>query len=80
LLLCMLLLCISIAYGQNQNKPAQTTNKGAFYTDVYPNLFKKAGYSQSDIDAKVATAYHDIFEGPNRVYFEVGDSMAYVSD
>jgi oligosaccharide reducing-end xylanase len=25
-------------------------------------------------------AYHDLFEGPNRVYFEVGDSMGYVSD
>jgi oligosaccharide reducing-end xylanase len=40
----------------------------------------EAGYSKAAIDQKVAKAYHDIFEGPNRVYFEVGDSMAYVSD
>ena len=44
------------------------------------NLFKKAGYSQSDIDHKIEKAYSAIFEGPNKIYFEVGDSMAYVSD
>jgi oligosaccharide reducing-end xylanase len=44
------------------------------------NLLLQAGYSQAEIDQKVAKAYHDIFEGPNRVYFEVGDSMGYVSD
>lgn len=46
----------------------------------YINLFLEAGYAQSDIDHKVASAYHDLFEGPNRIYFEVGDSMGYVSD
>lgn len=44
------------------------------------NFFREAGYSQADIDKKVAKAYYDVFEGPNRVYFEVGDTMAYVSD
>jgi len=44
------------------------------------NLFKTAGYSDAQIDQKVNKAYHDVFEGPNRVYFTVGDSMAYVSD
>ena len=44
------------------------------------NLFREAGYRQSDIDAKVDKAWRDLFEGPNRVYFEVGDSMGYVSD
>jgi oligosaccharide reducing-end xylanase len=55
-------------------------SKGAFYTNNYPNTFKLAGYSEADINAKVAKAYHDLFEGPNKIYFEVGDSMAYVSD
>jgi len=44
------------------------------------NLFREAGYTQSAIDQKIAKTYHDIFEGPGRIYFEVGDSMAYVSD
>lgn len=47
---------------------------------AYRNLFIEAGYSQSDIDAKVQKAYYDLFEGPNRIYFEVGDTMAYISD
>ena len=28
----------------------------------------------------MAKADHDVFEGPNRIYFEVGDSLGYVSD
>ena len=54
--------------------------KGARETVKYRNVFLDAGYKKADIDAKLVKAYHDVFEGPNRVYFEVGDSMAYVSD
>ena len=54
--------------------------KRAWETGIYRNVFLEAGYKQKDIDAKLTKAYHDIFEGPDRVYFEVGDSMAYVSD
>jgi oligosaccharide reducing-end xylanase len=44
------------------------------------NLFLEAGYRQADIDRKLQKAWSDLFEGPNRIYFEVGDSMGYVSD
>jgi len=54
--------------------------KGARETGKYRNVFLDAGYKKADINAKLAKAYYDVFEGPNRVYFEVGDSMAYVSD
>jgi oligosaccharide reducing-end xylanase len=54
--------------------------KGARVTGKYRNVFLEMGYSQNDIDTKLAKAYFDLFEGPNRVYFEVGDTMAYVSD
>ena len=54
--------------------------KGAWETGEYRNLFLEAGYSQAAIDAKLEKAYYDVFEGPNRVYFEVEDSLAYVSD
>ena len=54
--------------------------KGAVETGKYRNVLLEAGYKQTDIDAKLAKAYHDVFEGPNKVYFEVEDSMAYVSD
>jgi len=55
-------------------------DKGAWETGKYRNVFLDAGYAQEEIDAKLKKAYHDVFEGPDRVYFEVGDSMAYVSD
>jgi len=54
--------------------------KGANTTGKYRNLLLEAGYSQKEIDGKLAKAYSDLFEGPNRIYFEVGDSMGYVSD
>ena len=54
--------------------------EGAWITGKYRNVFLEAGYNQADIDAKLAKAYSDVFEGPRKVYFEVGDSMAYVSD
>ncbi len=54
--------------------------KGAHQTGKYRNVFLEAGYKQADIDAKLAKAYYDLFEGPERVYFEVEDSLAYVSD
>lgn len=54
--------------------------KGAWITGKYRNVFQEAGYKQNEIDAKLDKAYYDVFEGPNRIYFEVGDSMAYISD
>ncbi len=65
---------------------AQTGNEkknpksAAAITGKYRNYFKEAGYQQPDIDKKLAKAYYDVFEGPKRVYFEVNDTMAYVSD
>ncbi|WP_240928424.1 glycosyl hydrolase family 8 [Maribellus sediminis] len=59
---------------------AQAAKKGAYYTGKYPNIFLKAGYSEEEIQAKLDKVYSDLFEGPNRIYFEVGDSMGYVSD
>lgn len=38
------------------------------------------GYKQADIDKKVNEVFNDVFYGKNKVYFEVGDSMGYVSD
>jgi len=71
-MICALSFCISKVYAQK--------SKGAFYTNDYPNFFREAGYSQKDINAKVDSAYYDLFKGAKKVYFEVGDSMAYVSD
>ncbi|MEO5681265.1 MAG: glycosyl hydrolase family 8 [Chitinophagaceae bacterium] len=63
-----------------QNKKSSSGHAAAFQSGRYRNVFAEAGYNQSAIDEKVDKAYKDLFEGPQRIYFEVGDSMGYVSD
>lgn len=75
LITCCLLAGAWMAYGQS--KP---WTQGAFETGKYRNLFAEMGYKQADIDAKLQSVFNDLFFGKDRVYFEVGDSMAYVSD
>ncbi|MHC0442557.1 glycosyl hydrolase family 8 [Flavobacterium sp. 3-210] len=65
-----------LVISQNKKKEGKAESK----TPQYRNLFKEAGYNQNDIDKKLAKAYYDVFEGPNKVYFEEGDSLGYVSD
>ncbi len=86
-MLMVLFLVLSACTSDKNKEDIKDTNgkmipweKGAHETGKYRNLFLEAGYKQEDIDAKLAKAYYDVFEGPNRVYFEVGDDMAYVSD
>ena len=54
--------------------------KGAFETRKYRNVFVEAGYSPEEVDRKVNEVFEEVFFGPDKVYFEVGDDMAYVSD
>jgi oligosaccharide reducing-end xylanase len=65
-----------LAISQSKKKIEKSESK----MPQYRNLFKEAGYSQTEIDKKLAKAYYDVFEGPNKVYFEEGDSLGYVSD
>lgn len=79
LIAVMILVVCSIpvvVFAQKKKKESAS----AALSGQYPNLFLQSGYSQSAIDQKLAKAYYDVFEGPNRVYFETGDSMAYLSD
>jgi oligosaccharide reducing-end xylanase len=82
-ILLMAALCL-VAIGLNaQNKKKQEimdASNASFHTGQYRNIFLEAGYTQAEIDKKVENVYKDLFEGSNKIYFEVGDSMAYVSD
>ena len=79
LLLFSLALLSAFVMAQKANRKKEN-RRPAFESGIYRNLFHEAGYNRADIDKKVATTYHDVFEGPNRVYFEVGDTMGYVTD
>ena len=54
--------------------------EGAFTTGKYRNVFVDMGYKPAEVDAKLKEVFNDVFRGPNRIYFEVGDTMGYVSD
>lgn len=54
--------------------------KGAFETHQYRNLFAEMGYPQQEIDAKLKQIFHEVFEGPDKIYYEEGDTMGYISD
>ena len=44
------------------------------------NVLVELGYSPAEVKAKLDEVFNDVFFGPNKVYFEVGDTMGYVSD
>jgi oligosaccharide reducing-end xylanase len=80
LALMMSALLPGIAVSQSKGLKVWKISKPAIESGIYPNIFKTAGYSQVAIDQKIANAYKTVFEGPDRIYFTVGDSMAYISD
>jgi oligosaccharide reducing-end xylanase len=79
LLLIVAMVFFDCVFAQKkQNKKAQ--GQAAFYSGNYRNVFSEAGYKQKDIDEKIVSVYHQLFESPGGIYFEVEDSMGYVSD
>jgi len=84
LLLQILILINGVTRAQDCTIPVedkrgkmQPWSEGASQTGTYRNLFLEAGYSQEAIDDKLEMAYHDLFKGPDRVYFEVEDSLSF---
>ncbi|MBQ6064070.1 MAG: glycoside hydrolase [Prevotella sp.] len=55
-------------------------SKGGFETGMYRNLFVEMGYNEEDVNAKLKEVFNDVFHGSNKVYFEVGDTLGYISD
>jgi len=55
-------------------------DKGAFETGEYRNLLAEMGYKKKEINARLDQIFTNLFEGPQKIYFETGDSMAYISD
>jgi oligosaccharide reducing-end xylanase len=80
ILLFFTLFALGIFQVSGKKHKTSGNSKNEFLTGSYRNIFHEAGYNQSEIDRKIKNAYEDLFTGPNRIYFEVGDSMAYVSD
>ena len=79
-LVYLILLFSSMQLSNCTSSSLKPWDKGAFETGEYRNLLAEMGYNQSDIDNRLEEVYFNLFEGENKIYFEVGDSMAYISD
>lgn len=73
---------VTVKYPFNTAKPVLPT-EGAFYTGKYRNLFLEAGYTEAQVNQRLADLWHTYFEGDEdneRLYYEVPDGMAYILD
>ncbi len=69
---------LSSCGGSQNNEPWA---KGGIETGKYRNYFAEMGHSQAEIDAKLQEVFNEVFVNEDtKVYFEVGDSLGYVSD
>lgn len=89
ILLCLVLLvllaaCQPVALREEVAPAVSTTVSGAYYSDTYPNLFVDLlDKSPAEVDAKIDAAWQQLFYGNDareRVYYPVGEEMAYVMD
>lgn len=76
----ILLILLIFTTGSVAQKLASPWDQGALQTKKYRNLFMECGYSQQSINTKIDDAFDGLFYGPDKIYFEVGDSLAYISD
>ncbi|SEK58278.1 glycosyl hydrolase family 8 [Paenibacillus sp. OK003] len=58
------------------------TDKGAFYTGTYRNLFLELGYDDSEITAKLEETWTELFYGETdtRIYYPMGEDKGYFLD
>ncbi|WP_245601939.1 glycosyl hydrolase family 8 [Xylanibacter oryzae] len=82
-LLSIMIACPALVAEARQPDTSQMHSpwtKGALETNSYRNLFVEMGYSKKQVDAKLKEVFNDVFYGPHKVYFEVGDSLGYITD
>jgi oligosaccharide reducing-end xylanase len=66
---------------------AKKASAGAYFTDKYPNLFLRSGHTESESQAKIETAYQQLFHGDpeqQAVGFDAGSNangpLMYITD
>ncbi len=84
-LVLMVLMIPLIGWGVQAQSSSSSSEEGegAFYTGEYPNLLSEWGLSDEEIQARIDTLWDQLFYGSDttqRVYYPVGDDMAYILD
>ena len=73
---------VTVRYPFNTAEP-ELPARGAFYTGKYRNLFHEAGYTEAQVNQRLEDLWDTYFEGDldnERLYYEVGNDMAYILD
>ena len=63
-----------------EGKPIPPYTQGGMQTGRYRNYFAEMGHTPDEIDRRVDSVFQEVFFGPRRVYFEIGDTLGYISD
>jgi oligosaccharide reducing-end xylanase len=84
MLILPLILAVVPARAQSDYPPAPVPpTTGAFFTGEYRNMLKDWGKSDEEIQARIDAVWDQLFYGNDateRVYYPVGDDMAYMLD
>ena len=58
-----------------------STDSFAHYPDSRPpSVFERLGYGREDILSRLERNWYEMFEGPNKIYWESDDDLGYVMD
>jgi len=83
-MLRLMLLSLVLAVGLSTlPASADETPTGAFFTGEYPNLLHEIGLTDDEIQARIDAVWNNLFYGDDateRIYYPVGDDMAYIID
>lgn len=80
IIICIMTTMLTPGLAQGPPTPPE---EGAFFTGEYRNMLAEWGVSQAEIDERIDTVWEQLFygdEGSERVYYPVGDDMAYMLD
>lgn len=83
LLSLTLLLLSTRSVAAQPAEPPQPPEEGAFFTGQYRNMLAEWGVSDAEIQARIDAVFQQLFYGDDdneRVYYPVGEDMAYIED
>ncbi len=84
ILLSASLIVSMMVFGQEYRPAPTLPSQPAFETGEYRNMFVESGKSAADVSAKLDAAWNMYFVNGDynseRLYYEVGDDMAYIKD
>ncbi|MFQ3648090.1 MAG: glycosyl hydrolase family 8 [Anaerolineae bacterium] len=79
----ILILIVSMLLVSGRAYGVEGERRGAVATGEYPNVLREIGLTDAEIEARIEAVWQSLFYGDDateRVYYPVGDDMAYILD